>query len=61
MDPNQKQNYENASEQSQVADTSSAIAQAIAEHGIQSVLQLATDGIEPNGHDRPDQGYTALI
>lgn len=36
--------------------TSRAIAKAIAEFGRQSLLQLATDGIEPDGHDRPDQG-----
>lgn len=37
MDPNQKQDYENACKQAQVADTSRAIAKAIAEFGRQSL------------------------
>lgn len=56
MDPQQKQDDENAGKQAQVADTSRSIAKAIAEFGRESLLQLATDGIEPDGHDRTDQG-----
>jgi hypothetical protein len=50
-DDRQQDPRQDAGEQAQVAESSGTVAEAVSQRGDQSVLQLATDGKEPNGED----------